>query len=1458
LTSGSDYKIKITDTSNSSYYDYSDGNFTITDQSTCTITVSYPNGGETLYKGSTYNITWSKSGSACGSNVKIELYKGGSYNSTITSSTSNNGSYSWTIPSSLTSGSDYKIKITDTSNSSYYDYSDGNFTITDQSTCTIAISYPNGGETLYKGSTYNITWSKSGSSCGSNVGIELYKNAVFYSFISTSTQNDSSYTWEVPSSISEGSNYKIRIVDLSNRGAFDYSDGNFSILSGGTPPTADFTWEPANPKVGEPVNFKDKSTGNRNKAKWDFENDGIIDSYFFSPSFVFKKEGTYKVKFTVGNNAGESSIIKDVVVSSNPNLIDLSIYEVEISQGVQTLKFDGNKNFRTNWGNNYCTEAEWDLYDNCNPIFTNKKTIIRVFPRSDKKPFENQKGSTAIYINAKLYVDGKEISPKFKGKILNSCYNENCNSWYFSVSSSELPITFIFGGISAGIHNIKIEINPEGSDMIVEATHSNNIFEFKHKWIDPPNYNFKAGIMPFETDSNTGKDWSSYQKHANLICQWIKSVLPYKEIECKVFSQVQQVSDIGIKCAALQRIDVVDSVRSKYCKDCNLLLGLYQEGSYCLGKSVDGAGDLTCNNGNLEKCVNREGCDGFGTAAWVHYLPGYADLSILGALHEILHTRQIIHNNCQVNTPLLNSYVSTDKIEDLILNKGDLSNIMEYNWTEEGLRQKNFMELINDVSSLREGENYQDAWVINGYFDGEIPKIDSLDHYKTEISKDEGPYLLIEKDCSGNKLYETHFDIKPTSLPEDIDYKPFRIAVPYNNLACNFTILVNGVESFIYQRSSNSPTIKIISPSPNSHLFGEFEVRWNANDLDGDELFFDLSYSTDNGLSWMPIAVSIKANSIKINTSNLKGSDNIILKVICTDGFNFSEDKVEGLSIDKKKPNIKILQPKNEEIIQTKMINAISYFENLDISDESIDFVNWYLDSSGLSVHNIEIEIEDLEIGKHNLKVEAQLKDGTKIFDEVVFYVSDSASVDIGNMKSYNYIIPASAHSAGAEGTNWQSDVVILNPADSNANINLYFLSAEADNRYSQGTNILLNSKNSIFFEDIVKEIFKNDPGSGAILISSDNPLNVSSRTFNNIEKGTYGQYILSFEMEKALKEGDEGLLIQLTKNNRYRTNIGFVNASNIGIEIVCKFYMGNGDILGTDTITLQPYGFLQKNNPIGNFTSDEIDDAYAIVSSNTKDAKYFAYASVVDNISGDPIFIPVSKILPDDSLNYYIPASAKTSGAYGTNWLTDIVINNPNNSNANVKFYFLKAGEDNSNPISANLIVNSKNSLKISDAIGTLFGLNNISGAIIVESNIPLIITSRTYNDQGNEGTYGQFISGISENYALRKDEKGKLIHLQKNSNYRTNIGFVNASEFNISINVDLFNSDGQPIGSRTYNLKPYEYFQEANIINLLTSSDVNNAYAYVSTTTENARFFAYASIIDNRTGDPIFIPAK
>jgi hypothetical protein len=107
--------------------DTSDSTFSIVSVAPASITVTAPAGGENWTAGTTATVKWTSTGSV--GNVKIQLLKGGSTVLTITSSTSNDGMYKWTLPGNLSGASNYKVKISDTTNGSIDD-SGNNFTIT--------------------------------------------------------------------------------------------------------------------------------------------------------------------------------------------------------------------------------------------------------------------------------------------------------------------------------------------------------------------------------------------------------------------------------------------------------------------------------------------------------------------------------------------------------------------------------------------------------------------------------------------------------------------------------------------------------------------------------------------------------------------------------------------------------------------------------------------------------------------------------------------------------------------------------------------------------------------------------------------------------------------------------------------------------------------------------------------------------------------------------------------------------------------------------------------------------------------------------------------------------------------------------------------------------------------------------------------------------------------------------
>ncbi|MHA2100161.1 MAG: Ser-Thr-rich GPI-anchored membrane family protein, partial [Candidatus Kariarchaeaceae archaeon] len=123
LASGSDYTIKITSVDSATVFDFSDANFTIYPP---VITVTDPNGGENWIIGDSYLITWTDN---IVENVELQLYKGGSFYTSITTSTTSDGSYTWNIPGGTISGSDYKIRIASVDNSNIFDESNSNFTL---------------------------------------------------------------------------------------------------------------------------------------------------------------------------------------------------------------------------------------------------------------------------------------------------------------------------------------------------------------------------------------------------------------------------------------------------------------------------------------------------------------------------------------------------------------------------------------------------------------------------------------------------------------------------------------------------------------------------------------------------------------------------------------------------------------------------------------------------------------------------------------------------------------------------------------------------------------------------------------------------------------------------------------------------------------------------------------------------------------------------------------------------------------------------------------------------------------------------------------------------------------------------------------------------------------------------------------------------------------------------------
>jgi len=366
----------------------------------------------------------------------------------------------------------------------------------------------------------------------------------------------------------------------------------------------------------------------------------------------------------------------------------------------------------------------------------------------------------------------------------------------------------------------------------------------------------------------------------------------------------------------------------------------------------------------------------------------------------------------------------------------------------------------------------------------------------------------------------------------------------------------------------------------------------------------------------------------------------------------------------------------------------------------------------------------------------------------------------------------------------------------------------------------------------------------------------VSSRTYNTASDGTYGQYIPGQALAEAVRGRATATLIQLEHDTRFRTNTGVANPTNDTLVVAVDLFDGAGRLLGQELLSIPPWGHHQANGIFAGVAGQGVTDAYAVVSTTNAQAVYFTYASVVDNVSGDPVYVGPTGFT-DGVL--WIPASAHVAGANDTNWRTDLEGITGGATSYTVEL--LAAGENNDTPRSAVRAFGDAPCERIGDALDELFTFSGTGALRITPSGGVLAATSRTYNDLGDR-TFGQFIPAVADEDTVVWGEGAHLIQLahspDRSVGYRTNLGFVNTTGVPINLMVDLYAGDGTHLHHIDLTLQPYEYRQDNDIFARATDSALDDAFITVSTTTGEARYLVYASVVDNRSGDPVFVPGR
>lgn len=496
------------------------------------------------------------------------------------------------------------------------------------------------------------------------------------------------------------------------------------------------------------------------------------------------------------------------------------------------------------------------------------------------------------------------------------------------------------------------------------------------------------------------------------------------------------------------------------------------------------------------------------------------------------------------------------------------------------------------------------------------------------------------------------------------------------------------------------------------------------------------------------------------------------------------------------------------------------------------------------------------------------------IADGMVFFSGNGGDCDLYALGlpddeplSFDGFVPAAASNSGAGGTYWGTTVWASHDSVFSEDVTLTLYAgnqghpADPDRSFQ----IEVPSGQVVRIDDILARFPAVEPPAALFykwdgLDPSDGL--VTTRTFTAApggSAGTLGQGIIGIDIDELPPPGSSHVVPLTPDIERYRANLGVVNAGSGEVDFALRIRNRYGAIEHESFFSLSAGSWRQFNRIFSTLGIEPIDRAFAEVApianaGGSATARFAIYTSLVDNDSGDPTYLPGQSSWTGTE-EIVIPAAAHNPGVGGTQWVTDVhAINWNTTGTVGVDVELLAEGLSN-HPVpfaSENIVLGADEHLFLPDIVGELFGETNRKGAITCAPSSSLNLWSRTYND-GESGTFGQSLPGLlSSRFGLNTFEDGMLIGLEESADYRTNIGLVNIGTASTTVSIRIYRHDGTMLDSISVDLeaRSMRQFSAAGAYGTVRDGRVEIA--------GQDGVIAYASVIDNKTGDATTMLAK
>ena len=225
---------------------------------------------------------------------------------------------------------------------------------------------------------------------------------------------------------------------------------------------------------------------------------------------------------------------------------------------------------------------------------------------------------------------------------------------------------------------------------------------------------------------------------------------------------------------------------------------------------------------------------------------------------------------------------------------------------------------------------------------------------------------------------------------------------------------------------------------------------------------------------------------------------------------------------------------------------------------------------------------------------------------------------------------PVSAAVQGAAGTNFRTDLRIVNRTGETVAVTLDYYAAGADaNTAPDATDSVdVAANEQLVLNDFVASSFGVTNGRGGVKVIADGAVTVSSRVYNDQSaagEGTFGLFVDAVSMDQAASSGLIPFLQNRPANSGagFRGAIGWFNPNTTAVTVTFRGWDTDGTLLGETSRTINALTHDQLFvNQLWSALAD-YGDMYVTFSA---DGELFIYGTITDNTSGDGTYIPAAQ----------------------------------------------------------------------------------------------------------------------------------------------------------------------------------------------------------------------------------------